>query len=109
MKSTATSHRVKVRASRSKSPITSELIEKAKGKGYLQFHVKAENNQAQWKHIGFSQREYEGFRSCREYEKNSVILQSEKYIAIFTYDVINPQKIFKLLEWSPALTNEENP
>jgi hypothetical protein len=35
MKSTATSHRVKVRASRSKSPITSELIEKAKGKGYL--------------------------------------------------------------------------
>ena len=36
-------------------------------------------------------------------------MQSEKSIALFTYDVINPQKIFKLLEWSPALTNEENP
>ena len=90
MKSTATSHRVKVRASRSKSPITSELIEKAKGKGYLQFHVKADINDAEWKHIGFSQREFEGFRNCREYDKKRIVMQSEKSIALFTYDVINP-------------------
>ena len=31
-------------------------------------------------------------------------MTSEKAIALFTYDVINPQKIFKLLEWT---SNEE--
>ena len=31
-------------------------------------------------------------------------MASEKAIALFTYDVIDPQKIFKLLEWTP---NEE--
>lgn len=103
MKSTATSHRVKVRVSRSKSPITSELIEKAKGRGYLQFHVKSEFISG-GSHVGFSQREYEGFRGCREYDKKRIVMASEKAIALFTYDVINPQKIFKLLEWTP---NEE--
>lgn len=74
MKSTATSHRVKVRASRSKSPITSELIEKAKGKGYLQFHVKSDTTKEQWKHVDFSQREFEGFRGCREYDKKRIVI-----------------------------------
>lgn len=98
MKSTATSHRVKVRASRSKSPITSDLIEKAKGKGYLQFHVKSDNpNKTEWKNIGFSQREFEGFRGCKEYDKKRIVMSSENSLAVFSYDVINPQKIFKLL------------
>ena len=63
-----------------------------------------ENNNT-WQSIGFSQREYDGFRGCREYDKKRIIFTSEKSIAIYHYEPIKPDKVYKLTEW---MVNDES-
>ena len=51
-----------------------------------------------WEFASFSQREYQGFRSCREYDKKRIMVSSEAGISVYTYEGGSTRKVTKVIE-----------
>lgn len=76
-------------------------IKNQPGHPLLQFHIRIPDHKTSSSHqsISFSQREYIGFRGCREFDKKRVLFSSGNKLIITGYD--DPSNIYEIASWTP--------